>query len=247
MVERHLAKVDAEGSNPFSRSTGPARTGQIGYNRPMSSAAVPGELRSGTFKAIYDNALALVAPHCDIEERLTLVPATARLRGLYFKSVHEALERAGKIEKYRQYFPNDRHSAIPYYPLADYMLRVAVAGALYASPERIHEGMFDIARGNATAFTSSLLGRAMLRLLARDPVRVSEQGLAARRQSWAYGHWELIRHTPRYIEMVYRDEYQWIESLVAGAAQGTFEACGLSPKLETRLLDRFNGSTHIRW
>lgn len=213
----------------------------------MGEPAVREFVHSGTFQKMYGGALELVAPHCDIEERFELVPPTARLRGLYFKSVHEALQRAGKFDRYKEYFPNDRYSAIPYYPLTDYMLRVAVAGAIYASPEKLHEGMFDIARGNANAFMTSLLGRAMLRLLARDPVRVSEQGLAARRQSWAYGHWDLVRHSARYIEMVYRNEYQWIESVVAGAAQGTFEACGLKPTLETRLVDRFNGSTHIRW
>jgi hypothetical protein len=47
--------------------------------------------------------------------------------------------------------------------------------------------------------------------------------------------------------MIYREEYLWIESAIAGAAQGTFEACGLSPTLETRLQDRFNGSTVVRW
>jgi hypothetical protein len=34
---------------------------------------------------------------------------------------------------------------------------------------------------------------------------------------------------------------------MAGAARGTFEACGLSPVLGTRLKDRFNGSTLVRW
>ena len=191
--------------------------------------------------------LELVAPYCDIEERLAVVPPTARVRGLYFKSVHDALKRANKLRKYKKYFPKERYSAIPHYPLTDYLLRVAVAGALVASPERLHEGMFDVARGNANAFMGSVLGRVMLRLHARNPIKVSEQGLAARRQSLTYGRWELVRHSSHHVEMVYRDEYQWIESVIAGAAFGTFEACGLAPKLETILEDRFSGSTHIRW
>lgn len=212
-----------------------------------ASADIRSDVRSGNFERMYGGALELVAPHCDIVERLERTPPTARLRGLYFKSIHDALERDNKLTEYKRIFPEERYSAIPYYPLTDYLLRIAVAGAIHSTPETLQDGMFAIARGNATAFAKSLLGRAMLRLLARDPIRLTEQGLAARRQSCAYGHWQLIRHDPFHLEMVYRDEYQWIESMCAGAAQGTFEACGLAPILETKLTDRFNGSTHIRW
>jgi hypothetical protein len=74
-----------------------------------------------------------------------------------------------------------------------------------------------------------------------------EQGLATRRQTVSYGHWSLIRHSEREMEMRYRNEYLWIESYIAGAAQGTFESCGIVPMLETSLSDRFNGATTIRW
>jgi uncharacterized protein (TIGR02265 family) len=193
------------------------------------------------------SALELVAPHCDIVERLELVPPSACVRGVYFRNVEAHLERAGRLGVYREIFGAERHSALPYYPLSDYLLRIAVAGALVESPERLHQGMFAIARGNAVAFAQSLLGRALFRLLARDPVRLSEQGLAARRQSNTYGHWAMQRHGPNEIEMLYTDEYQWIDSIIAGAAQGTFDACGVNPTLETRMKSRFNGSTLIRW
>lgn len=169
------------------------------------------------------------------------------MRGLYFRSIESVLKQAGLMENYRELFPNERWSAMGLYPLEPYMLRLACAGALLRSPERVHEGMHELMRVNATTFANSLLGRTMLRLLSRDPLRLTEQGLAARRQTHLYGHWEIARHGPRCIEMIYREEYLWIESAIAGAAQGTFEACGLSPTLETRLQDRFNGSTVVRW
>jgi len=49
------------------------------------------------------------------------------------------------------------------------------------------------------------------------------------------------------VEMVYREEYLWIESAIAGGAVGAFEACGVEAKLETKLLNRFDGSTMITW
>src|SRR5260370_12575544 len=156
-------------------------------------------------------ALDLVAPHCDIVERLELVPPSACCRGIYFRNVEAQVERAGRLGLYRELFGGDRYSALPYYPLTDYLLRIACAGAIVESPERVHEGMFAVARSNAATFAQSLLGRALFRLLARDPVRLSEQGLAAPRQSHTYGHWVIKRPGPNEIEMIYEDEYQWIE------------------------------------
>lgn len=194
-----------------------------------------------------DRAIALVAPYCDIVERLDLVPPSAQVRGIYFRSVVSQVERRGKLEAYREYFPDDRHSTLGFYPIADFLVRMACAGALVASPKRTHEGMFAICEGNSQAFIESMLGRMMLRMLSRDPIRLTEQGLAARRQSVTYGHWKIRRPAERVLEMVYENEYWWIESALAGAAKGTFDGCGIRATLETTLVDRFNGSTFVRW
>jgi hypothetical protein len=87
----------------------------------------------------------------------------------------------------------------------------------------------------------------MLRVLSHDPVRLTEQGLAARRQTFHYGRWQIVRHGPRAVEMVYREEYLWIESAIAGGAVGAFEACGIHANLQTKLQNRFHGSTIITW
>jgi uncharacterized protein (TIGR02265 family) len=194
-----------------------------------------------------DRAIALVAAHCDIVERLKVVPPSAQVRGLYLRSLETILQRADRGALYREYFGGERWSPIRMYPLRDYMVRLAVAGASLHTPERVHQGMHDVWATNAATFASSLLGRTMLRLLSHDPVRLTEQGLAARRQTFQYGHWEIVRHGPRSIEMVYREEYIWIESAIAGGAVGAFEACGIEAKLETKLLNRFDGSTLITW
>lgn len=194
-----------------------------------------------------DEAIELVAPHCDIVERLAAVPPSARVRGLYLKSLDTLLQNSGAAGLYRRYFAAERWSAVRMYPLRDYMIRLAVAGAALRGPERVHDGMHDVWRTNATTFASSLLGRTMLRLLSHDPVRLTEQGLAARRQTYQYGHWSIVRHGPQSIEMVYREEYIWIESAIAGGAVGAFEACGITADLKTKLINRFDGSTLITW
>ena len=192
-------------------------------------------------------AIAQVAPHCDLIERLEAVPPSALVRGLYLKSLASVLERAGKSELYERYFAGESWSALRMYPLRDYMVRLAVAGAALRGPAHVHAGMHDIWRTNATTFAGSLLGRTMLRFLSKDPVRLTEQALAARRQTFQYGHWSIARHGPRCIEMVYREEYVWIDSAIAGGAVGAFEACGILAELRTKLVNRFDGSTLISW
>jgi uncharacterized protein (TIGR02265 family) len=192
-------------------------------------------------------AVALVAAHCDIEERLTLVPPSAHGRGAYFNSIEKQLAARGLLPAYREYFPAQRFGSLSFYPVRDYLVRLACAGAIVASPENVHEGMFAISKGNAKAFMDTVLGRILLRVLSRDPVRLTEQAIAGNRQSNNYGHWELVRHGERACEVIYRQEYIWIESAIAGAGEGTFETCGVDMTAEHRLIDRFNGSSFYRW
>jgi len=192
-------------------------------------------------------ALELVRGHCDIEARLAAIPPSARQRGLTFGALRDAVRRAGAEQRYDELFDRPRFQALKTYPLAEYMLHLAVIGALVRSPSEVLEGIREANRNFARAYADTLLGRTVIRLLSNNPVKLSEQGLAMRRNTSLYGHWELVHHGPREIEMIYRDEYMWIEHAVAGAAQGTFEACGMTPTLETRLIDRYNGSTLIRW
>ena len=62
-----------------------------------------------------------------------------------------------------------------------------------------------------------------------------------------YGKWEMRRPGPREVQMLYRGEYMWIESAIAGAAAGTFESCGVKADVKTVLEDKYNGVTTIRW
>ena len=183
---------------------------------------------------------------CDLSQRLPLVPPSARVRGLYFRPIDRALVKAGRRERFDSFFP-ERFAAVLWHPAAEFLVRLAVAGALIASPERIHQGMFEIGRGNALAFAESLLGRTLLRILEHDPRRLLKQAIAGRRQGFTHGHWELQFHGEREAVMTMVEEYCYIESYLLGAAQGTFDAVGVPVQIEVVLRDRFNGQHVLRW
>jgi uncharacterized protein (TIGR02265 family) len=190
--------------------------------------------------------LGVVLEHCDLTERLSLVPPSAQVRGLYFRSIEQTLERAGHLPQYRAIFPR-RYSALQWQPAGEFLQRLVVGGALVASPDRVHEGMYEIGRRNAVAFAESLIGRMMLRLLSRDPRKLLQQAVAGRRQSYSYGSWQLSFPSQNEALMEMVEEYLYIESYMLGAAVGTFDAVGISVKAEATLQTPFNGRHRLTW
>jgi uncharacterized protein (TIGR02265 family) len=183
---------------------------------------------------------------CDLAERLPLVPPSAQSRGLYVTGIDRALARAGALDRFKALFPQ-RLLALGWYPTSDFLVRLAVGGALLAGPEKIHEGMFEIGLGNARAFAESLLGRTLIRFLDRDPRRLLKQALAGHRFGSSYGHWELELLSEREAVITMTDEYSYIESYLLGAARGTFDAIGVPLRAEAVLQSRFNGKHVLSW
>ncbi len=205
---------------------------------PSSSRSPQADARADTIREL--------CRHCDVAERLILMPPSAKVRGVYFGGIDRALARAGRHEPFAKLFPQ-RPTAVLWYPAADFLVRLAVGGALLASPERVHEGMYEIGRGNAVAFAESLLGRALIRLLDRDPKRLLKQAIAGRRQGVSQGRWELEHTAEREAVVAMWEEYAYIESYLLGAARGTFDAVGVPVRAEAVLSDRFNGKHFLYW
>ena len=196
----------------------------------------------GAARHVFDEA----ARHCDILERLPLIPAAARVRGVYFSNLEGVLESAGQLEAFRALYP-ERFAPMRWYPVSELLARLVVGGSLLASPARVHDGMFEIGRRNARGLTESLVGRTFLRLLSHDPVKLMRQGAAVRRQTTDYGAWELSFPQPRVALMEMRQEYMYLESYCLGSAQGAFEAISVPVKTEVVLQGRFDGKHILTW
>lgn len=196
---------------------------------------------------MHARTLELVAPYCDLSERLRAVPADASVRGVMFRCTTNKLRSEGKLEAFQEQFGNVHHDSLAFYPLSDHLLHMAAGAAVLLSPERVMEGVGLIARDNARELSSSLLGQTLLHALASDPLSLLEQGLAMRRQTRNYGRWDLLRHGPRDVEVQYTDEYVWIEQSHHHAAMGTFDACSIKPRITTVLTGPYSGSTRFQW
>lgn len=191
--------------------------------------------------------LELVGAHCDLEQRLQQMPPAASARGMYPRSVLTVLQKAGKEAAYLELFGAERLSTVRFYPLSEYLLRLAAGGAILASPAEVHQGMFEVSRRNALMFAESLLGRTMLRVLSPDPARLMRQAVAAQRSSTNYSQWSLELPSPREAIMTFRDEYNWIESSLVGAAQGSFEMIDQPVEISVELTGPYEGRHVMTW
>jgi uncharacterized protein (TIGR02265 family) len=195
---------------------------------------------------VLERALDLVGPHCDLEKRLKDIPPAARARGIWVRTFEQSIEANGKLPRYLEIF-GARASPLGWHAAGEACARLAVAGALHASPAELHAGMRALGRMQATRFSESLLGRTLIRLLSPDPVRVLQQGAAARRQTCNYGEWEYDFSHPRRAIVHHRDEYGWLESQVLGSAEGTFDAIKVEARFELTVTDAYNGVMDITW
>jgi len=211
----------------------------LNHGRPAGVGSTTGS----ELDAILDE----VGRYCDIRERLTLIPPSAKVRGTYCRSIDAAMEEAGKFKRYKELFPNHM-GTLNWHPTGEFLVRLTVASALLMdSAERVNEGMLEIGRKNALEFAHSLLGRMLMRLLSRDPRKLLMQGVAARRQTCSYGVWQVT--FPRENEAVVdvNEEYLYFDSFMYGAALGTFDAIGLGVKARCDMDTKFRGRHYLSW
>lgn len=190
--------------------------------------------------------LAEIGEHCDVAERLSLIPPSAKVRGVFFRSIDSALKEVGLYARYRELFPREL-GTLQWHPCTEFLRRLVTGAGLLRGAAGVHEGMVEIARHNALEFASSLLGRILLRFLSRDPKKLLMQAIAGRRQTCGYGHWEIDFPEERVAIMTMHEEYLYMESYAVGSARGTFEAIGRSVDVVCELNTRFDGRHILRW
>lgn len=193
-----------------------------------------------------DQALDELARHCDVRERLALVPPSAKLRGYYCRSIESALREAGRLRRFQQLFPRELGS-LEWAPASQLLTRIVVGGALLHGVEQVHRGMFDIGRRNAFEFARTLLGRVLMRLLSRDPQKLLLQGVAARRQTCSYGSMRVEFPEARSAIVHVDEEYLYLDSYLLGAAHGTFAAIELEVDARCEVDTKFSGRHLLHW
>ena len=87
----------------------------------------------------------------------------------------------------------------------------------------------------------------MLRVLSPDPARLRRQAVAAQRSSTNYAQWTLDLPSDREAVMNFRDEYNWIEWSMLGAARGTFETIDQPVEITVELTGPFEGRHIMSW
>jgi uncharacterized protein (TIGR02265 family) len=202
---------------------------------------------------MYDGAMSAVTnlldradAYCDLRQRLELVPATAKARGVFFRGIEFVLEQAGQLSRYRELFPT-RQATVLWYPATDFLQHLVAAAVLLTEPSRVREGMFEIGRANARVFADSLLGRLLVRSLSRDPQEVLHQGLLGHRQGNNMSSWRLSFPNEHSATMDMADEVLYIDSYLLGAAYGTFQAIDCPVKVEVELEGPFHGRHILQW
>lgn len=169
------------------------------------------------------------ADHCDVVERLSLIRADQMARGVWFKMLRAEVARRGKGHLAAYDEACGRHDAVTFkmYPLDDYLRRLVIAGALVASPARVHDGMRDLNRASVGYFAKSILGRLTISIVRPTPHDLLKQIERSRPHVASYGTFRYERRGPRAAAMHLSDEPLYIESAQLGGMLSTLDVCGI--------------------
>jgi len=189
--------------------------------------------------------------HEELRDRLRDTPESAACRGFYINMLDRvAASLSADVQRtYRERFPVWGVSSMRMHSVRDYLRRthcIAVAGF---GEEKLAHGLAHIQGYAIETFESSLLGRSVRMLTGNslDGLMRVVAWLSANRQlAVNYGTWSFRRLDEHVIEGRFEEEYNYIESAMAGALEALVRARGLDAILEVCLEDRFTGTITIR-
>jgi uncharacterized protein (TIGR02265 family) len=181
-----------------------------------------------------------------LDRRLREVPASARIRGIFFAMLRDGLRRRGllSIPDVKR-FVDAGHRSYRFYTAHEVMEAYALGGALVHADPR--EGIRELFSENVSYFTRTWYGEAMARFLKPDPTGALAWLERTREHVANYGRWRLERRSPTHAILHMFDEYFWIEAAQRGGCEGLLTACGLRGEVHAELDDDYNGRLDIRW
>ena len=189
-----------------------------------------------------------VRDHLEVARRVSDIPLTATVRGVWFSMAADYVQRLGPSEAatLRAALPRRRRVPFLNYSLREYVEELAMSAAIVNAKDP-WEGMRTIWRSATSAYVATPLGRSLVNLIRPEPLRYMRWLVEHRDHFCNYGNWRLVQHGDGYVTMEMENEYIWLESAHLGGAEGVLIACGLPGTVEAERFDDYNGRLHIRW
>jgi uncharacterized protein (TIGR02265 family) len=187
--------------------------------------------------------------HTDLAWRLAQIPDAAACRGVYFNMIDERAGNLGPATQleYRRFFQLHRFSPFQFYPVKDYLTRIATVAQIHFGGPGIYDGLFEIQKSAFGAWRRTLMGRAAFAIFGKDfagLLNALERAYATR-MATNYTDLRVTREGPDRFRVTFVNEYVYIEHSMTGALTGVAELCDVRVKTETYLTDPFNGEVVI--
>jgi uncharacterized protein (TIGR02265 family) len=182
----------------------------------------------------------------DLQRRLREVPASAMVRGIFFRILEDDLARRGMggLLRWRGVL-GEQPQSYRLYPVSKLLVAYAEAAAMVAPDPR--DGLRDIFRGICLPFSQSWYGRAWSQFLRPDPFKALHWLDRCREHVSNYGTWRLESRGPGYAVVHMNDEYFWIDSAHRGGCEGMLDVCGVDGEVTAETDSMFRGRLHVRW
>jgi uncharacterized protein (TIGR02265 family) len=183
----------------------------------------------------------------DLERRVSETPASAQVRGIFFRLLEDDLARRGLKGwiQWRTVLGEDPQS-YRLYPARSLLVAYAKAAALVSSSDP-REGVRALFRGICLPFSQSTYGRAWQRFLKPDPLNALRWLDRCREHICNYGTWRLESRGPGHATLHMVDEYFWIDAAHRGGCEGMLEVCGVDGEVTAEMYSLFSGRLDVRW
>lgn len=184
----------------------------------------------------------------DLDARLRSVPASAEVRGVWFRMHADAVARLGApaVETWRKAAHPRSRWFFRMYDVRSYLEELAVTGAII-DPSDPGRGIRAIWRG-ATSQAPIFHVTSYLEMMLRPEPIAALRWLERHRDIFcSYGKWHFEERSPGHVVMHFFDEYIWIDTAHRGGVEGFLDACGIDGQVEPDLDSTFNGRLHVTW
>jgi uncharacterized protein (TIGR02265 family) len=181
-----------------------------------------------------------------LERRLSDLPSTAMVRGIFFRLLKDEAEkrRIASIGELPRLLRG--RDVWRLYPARELMIAYATTAPLiHSDPD---EGLRALFRAQASSYAQTWYGRLFRKFLGNpDPEKAIRYVERANERISNYSRWRLETIGPRHVVLHMFDEYFWIESAQRGGSEGVLDACEVEGRVNVELDDAYNGALDIQW